>query len=359
MTNTPGDLAAVAMQPTTNPDLPEIASAGTLPRLEPLRYAPTDVLEIAYYAAGPSMVTSCCCTGFPRCLRSPWTAWRMATSRPPTAPPLRITSPDPVCTGRFRTPDTICRRKPRRLRRRDPGPARPARQDVQVTRPAPARLLSVNVGRSRPVTIGRHVVDTAIWKSAVEGPVNVRGVNLDGDDQADRSVHGGPDKAVYAYAIEEIRDWESELGRKLDTATFGENLTTEGVDVSGAVVGERWRVGTTLLEVAQPRLPCFKLGIRLGAPGFVRRFAQASRPGAYLRIIEEGQLEAGDEVTVAHRPDHGVTMRLVFDAILLDRELVPQALQAQQLPDDLREWMKRMGQRSPRPTGGDETPERR
>jgi len=206
--------------------------------------------------------------------------------------------------------------------------------------PTPSgRLLSVNVGQPRPVPAGRRFVDTAIWKTAVNGPVRVRGVNLDGDAQADRSVHGGPDKAVYAYAIEEIRNWEAELGRGLETAVFGENLTTEGVDVSGAVVGQRWRIGTTLLEVAQPRLPCFKLGIRLGTPGFVRHFAQASRPGAYLRIIEEGELQMGDEIAVTDQPDHGVTVKLVFDAILHDRTLIPQATQAPELPANLRNWL--------------------
>ena len=148
---------------------------------------------------------------------------------------------------------------------------------------------------------------------------------------------------MYAYAVEEIHDWETELGRPLGTAPFGENLTTEGIDVSGAVVGERWRIGSTVLEVAQPRLPCFKLGIRVGAPGFVRQFAQASRPGAYLRIIQEGQLQAGDDIAVTDRPDHGVTMRLVFDAILLYRTLIPQALAATELPANLREWMARIG----------------
>jgi MOSC domain-containing protein YiiM len=154
-------------------------------------------------------------------------------------------------------------------------------------------VVSVNVGRPRPVQTGRRTVSTAIWKTPVEGRVAVRGVNVDGDDQADRSVHGGPDKAVYAYASEEIRRWRDELGRDLGAAPFGENLTTAGIDVSGALVGERWRIGTTLLEVVQPRLPCFKLGLRMGDPAFVRRFAQASRPGAYLRIVEEGELGAG------------------------------------------------------------------
>jgi len=209
---------------------------------------------------------------------------------------------------------------------------------------AAARILSVNVGRPRPVDTGQRLVLTAIWKAPVEGRVHVRGVNLDGDDQADRSVHGGPDKAVYAYAIEETRAWEAEVGRELGPGAFGENLTTEGIDVSGALLGERWLIGTTLLEVVQPRLPCFKLGLRMNDPSFVKRFAQASRPGAYLRIVEEGDLGAGDAVAVdtAALPDHGVTLRLVFDAILLDHSLIPQALDAPQLIPSLREMMTRM-----------------
>lgn len=204
-----------------------------------------------------------------------------------------------------------------------------------------AHVLSVNVGRPRTVSTGTRTVTTAIWKSPVAGRLAVRGVNLAGDDQADRSLHGGPDKAVYAYAMEEIRNWQAELGRELGSAPFGENLTTEGLDVSGALVGERWRVGTTLLEVVQPRLPCFKLGLRMGDPSFVRRFAQASRPGAYLRIVEEGELGAGDpiEVDAASVPDHGVTVRLVSDAILLDHDLIPQVLAAPQLLPSLRDWM--------------------
>jgi MOSC domain-containing protein YiiM len=204
------------------------------------------------------------------------------------------------------------------------------------------RVLTVNVGRPRAIETGRRTVVTAIWKEPVAGRVRLRGVNLDGDDQADRSVHGGPDKAVYAYAVEETRAWEAEVGRELGPGAFGENLTTEGVDVSGALLGERWRVGTTLLEVVQPRLPCFKLGIRMNDAGFVRRFAQASRPGAYLRIIEEGELGTGDEIDVDARPDHGVTLRLVFDAILVDHDLIPRALEAPQLLPELREWMTQM-----------------
>ncbi len=196
---------------------------------------------------------------------------------------------------------------------------------------ATPRLVSVNVGRPKVVDTGKREVSTAIWKQPVAGRVQVRGVNLAGDEQADLSVHGGRDKAVYAYALEETAAWEAELGRELGAGAFGENLTTVGVDVSGAVIGERWRVGTTLLEVVQPRFPCFKLGLRMDDPGFVRRFAQGSRPGAYLRIVEEGELGAGDEVSIEERPDHGVTSRLVYDAVLVDPGLVPAALRAPEL----------------------------
>jgi MOSC domain-containing protein YiiM len=206
-----------------------------------------------------------------------------------------------------------------------------------------ARVLSVNVGLPRAIRTGQRTVSTAIWKFPVEGQVAVRGVNLDGDEQADRSVHGGPDKAVYAYAIEETRAWERELGRELGPAPFGENLTTEGLDVSGALVGERWRIGTTLLEVAQPRLPCFKLGLRIGDRSFIRRFARASRPGAYLRIVQPGALAAGDNVGVdiASRPDHGVSVRLISEAILQDHRLIPHVREAPQLPAELRDWLTR------------------
>jgi MOSC domain-containing protein YiiM len=204
-----------------------------------------------------------------------------------------------------------------------------------------ARVISVNVGRPKEIDTGSRTVSTAIWKEPVEGPVRVDGVNVSGDDQADRSVHGGPDKAVYAYASEEIAHWQHELGRDLGNAPFGENLTTEGIDVSGAFIGERWRIGSTVLEVVQPRLPCFKLGLRLGDPALVRRFAQASRPGAYLRIIEPGELSAGDAIAVETEslPEHGVTMRMVSDAILLDPRLIPQVLEAPGLLPSLREWM--------------------
>jgi MOSC domain-containing protein YiiM len=116
---------------------------------------------------------------------------------------------------------------------------------------------------------------------------------------------------------------------------FGENLTTEGVDVSGAVIGERWRIGTVELEVAQPRLPCAKLGTRFGDLRMVRRFAEASRPGAYMRIVTEGELGAGDAIEVLSRPEHGITLAFVSDAILLDESLRERAGSAPELAEDL------------------------
>ena len=216
-----------------------------------------------------------------------------------------------------------------------------AASPLTVSKSPPGRLLSVNVGRSRDVPTGRRAIRTAIGKTPVEGRVRVQGVNVDGDEQADRSVHGGPDKAVYAYAIEDTRAWEATLHRQLGPGAFGENLTVSGIDVSGALIGERWRIGTTLLEVAQPRLPCLKLGVHMGDPSFVKRFARASRPGAYLRIVEEGELAAGDAVEIdqASRPAHGVTVRLVADALLIDRDLIPRVLAADAFVPAVREWV--------------------
>jgi len=203
-----------------------------------------------------------------------------------------------------------------------------------------ARVVSVNVGRPQQISVRRGRPQmSAIVKTPVEGPVRVAGVNLEGDDQADRRVHGGPDKAVYAYAAEDIAWWEAELQRELPPGTFGENLTVEGVDVSGAVIGEHWLIGNVELEVAQPRTPCFKLGLRFGDPKMLKRFAQASRPGAYLRIVREGELAAGDEIVVTERPDHGVTIRQVSDALLLDERLLGPASAAPQLPPQLASWM--------------------
>src|SRR5262249_5908509 len=151
------------------------------------------------------------------------------------------------------------------------------------------------------------------------GRVKVRGINLDGDEQADRVARGGPDKAVYAYGVEDQRWWAGEIGRPLAHAEVGENLTTEGIDVTNALVGERWEVGTALLEVSEPRIPCWRLGVRMRDRHFPRRFTKAGRPGAYLRIVAEGDVGAGDAIRVVSRPDHGVSIGDVFRIFVRDR----------------------------------------
>jgi MOSC domain-containing protein YiiM len=201
-----------------------------------------------------------------------------------------------------------------------------------------ARVLSVNVGTPRRFEFNRRQVASAIWKSPVVGRVAARGVNLEGDDQADRGAHGGPDKAIYAYAVEDVRWWERELGRSLQPGQFGENLTTEGVDVNGALVGERWEIGTTLLEVSEPRVPCWRLGVRMDDKGFIRRFTEALRPGAYLRILVEGLLGAGDGVRVVERPGHGVSIRDMFRIYARDRDEAERLLGVPGLSASWKAW---------------------
>ncbi len=164
--------------------------------------------------------------------------------------------------------------------------------------PDEALVASVNVGEARTVEWQGRSVRTAIWKSPVEGEVAVSGVNLAGDDQADRRVHGGIDKAVYAYASEDHRWWSGVLAAEVGAGAFGENLTTAGLDLNRCFVGDRWLVGTAVLEVAQPRTPCFKLAMRMNDPSFPGRFDAVNRPGAYLRIVRPGTVRRGDAIHV-------------------------------------------------------------
>ncbi len=203
------------------------------------------------------------------------------------------------------------------------------------------RVLSVNVGRPRAIEWLGRTETTSIWKSPVEGRVPVRGVNLDGDDQADREVHGGPDKAVYAYANEDTTWWEGQLGRSLGPAAFGENLTLQGVDVSYSLIGERWEIGDALFEVAQPRFPCWKLGALMNDPHFPDLFRAARRPGAYLRIVREGAVGAGDGVRIVHRPSHGMTLRDVVDIYDTERKRASEFLEIPELAAGLKSWARR------------------
>lgn len=211
-------------------------------------------------------------------------------------------------------------------------------------------LVSVNVGAVRQVAWGGRVVETGIWKEPARGPVRVAGVNLEGDDQADRRVHGGPDKAVYAYAIEDYRWWIDQLGIELTPGTFGENLTVSGLDVAVSLIGDRWKVGTALLEIAQPRLPCYKLGIRMRDPAFVDQFDAAQRFGAYLRIIEEGVARAGDVVSVVSRPEHDFTITELGRASARpDPTTIERILSTPRIPETWVAWARRAERRRNNP----------
>lgn len=202
-------------------------------------------------------------------------------------------------------------------------------------------LVSVNVSEVRTVEHRGRQVTTGIFKVPVIGPVAVEGANLEGDAQADLAAHGGTDKAVYAYAVEDLVWWEEQLDQTIDAATFGENLTTNGIDISGAVVGERWRVGTVTLEVSEPRVPCFKLGIAMSDSKFPLLFKKADRPGTYLRIIEAGSLEAGNAIEVISRPDSSVTIADIARIYDRNHEEADRLLGVADLSDAWKAWAER------------------
>ncbi|MGW8631152.1 MOSC domain-containing protein [Streptomyces sp. NPDC055793] len=200
------------------------------------------------------------------------------------------------------------------------------------------KLLSVNLGRAKTVPYTDHPEGiTGIDKRPADGPVRVaapgpKGVGasgLAGDTVCDTRHHGGEDQAVYAVAREDLDDWERELGRVLPSGSFGENLTTTGLDVSGALIGERWRVGPDLLlEVTSGRIPCRTFQGHMGEQRWVKRFTEKAVPGAYFRVVEPGEIRAGDPVRIVHRPDHEVTVALQFRAVTTQRELLPRLLAA-------------------------------
>ncbi len=200
------------------------------------------------------------------------------------------------------------------------------------------KLLSVNLGRAEavPYTDNPEGV-TGIDKRPVVGPVRVSapgpkgvgGSGLAGDAVCKLEHHGGDDQAVYAMAREDLDEWERELGRTLADGAFGENLTTRGLDVSGALIGERWRIGPeVVLEVTSGRIPCRTFQGHMDEKSWVKRFTQRGAPGAYLRVIEPGEIRAGDVVEIVHRPGHDVTVALQFRAVTTERTLLPRLLAA-------------------------------
>lgn len=170
------------------------------------------------------------------------------------------------------------------------------------------KLLSVNVARPKRVRHSGRAVRTSIFKEPVSGRVAVRRRNVEGDEQADLSVHGGPDKAVYAYDIGGYEHWCRELSRELPFGQFGENLTVEGMPETEVRIGDIYRVGTALLQVSAPRSPCFKLALKMGLPRFPRAFLASGRTGFYLRVLEEGEIGVGDAIELVSQDPRGVTV---------------------------------------------------
>ncbi|MBA8795218.1 MOSC domain-containing protein YiiM [Friedmanniella endophytica] len=199
-------------------------------------------------------------------------------------------------------------------------------------------LRSVHVGQPQPYRwLGREVV-TSIHKHPVTGPVRLGRTNLDGDAQADPVNHGGVDKAVYAYAREDEDWWQGELGREVPDGTFGENLTTVGLDLHAAVIGEVWQLGTARLQVSQPRTPCWKLGLRMDDRHFPRRAAASRRSGALLRVLTEGVITAGQPITITARPAHGVTVAMINAIYYGDQRDLSPITDTPELADHWRAW---------------------
>jgi MOSC domain-containing protein YiiM len=201
-----------------------------------------------------------------------------------------------------------------------------------------AMVDSVNLGRPRP-NPHKEIGWTGIGKQSTDGPVEVRapgpktiglGSGLVGDFIGDGKHHGGDDQAVYAFQREDLDEWERRLGRELPNGFFGENLTTIGLDINNARIGERWRIGDeVVLQVTAPRIPCATFRGWMGEKGWAKIFTAAGRPGAYLKVITPGAIRAGDSIEVINRPDHDVTVTLLFKATTTERELLPRLLAAE------------------------------
>jgi len=204
------------------------------------------------------------------------------------------------------------------------------------------KLLSVNVSVPKDVQYRGGTIRTGIFKEPVQGRVSVRKLNLEGDGQADLTVHGGTTKAVYAYPVEHYGYWEEQLSRELPWGMFGENLTTEGILEDSTNIGDRFRIGTTEQVVTQPRMPCFKLGIRFERSDMVKRFLVSRRSGWYLSVVREGAVAAGDTIERISRDDRELS---VADVVQLyvgegNAETLRRAIDHPILPDDWKEHFR-------------------
>jgi MOSC domain-containing protein YiiM len=211
------------------------------------------------------------------------------------------------------------------------------------------KMISVNVGLPREVAWQGGRVATGIFKKPVPGPVRVERLNLVGDRQADLSVHGGPNKAVYAYPAEHYAYWRRELrDDELPWGAFGENLTTEGLNENAVFVGDRFRVGTVELIVTQPRVPCYKLGIRFGKPEMVKRFLNSRRTGFYFAVAQEGEVDRGDRIELRARDENSITIADIFGLYAFetnDRQKLQRAAELEALPESWRGYFQEQLQR--------------
>ena len=195
-----------------------------------------------------------------------------------------------------------------------------------------AQVVSVNVGMPKQVDYQTaSLPTTGIEKRPVEGPVRLTEAGVEGNAVADTRVHGDEYMRVYAYSVEDYSWWQAQLSRELTPGQYGEQLTTSGIDLNAALVGETWRVGSALLQISHVRVPCLTFKGWMGHSGYdatawVKRFALAARPGPYLRVLEEGSVAAGDGIEVVDRPDHGVTVAYLFRAVTFEPSLLPRLL---------------------------------
>ena len=206
------------------------------------------------------------------------------------------------------------------------------------------KLISINVGQPREVEWHGQKVTTGIFKEPVAGPVMVRMLNLDGDKQADLSVHGGVDKAVYAYPTEHYDYWHGELpDMNLPWGMFGENLTIEGLVEAEVNIGDHFRLGSAELVATQPRLPCFKLGLKFGRDDMVKRFLASRRTGVYFKVVQEGQIQIGDELELLRRDENDVTIADITRLFAFEKDdltTLQKAVQVRDLPDGWRDYFQ-------------------
>jgi MOSC domain-containing protein YiiM len=206
------------------------------------------------------------------------------------------------------------------------------------------KLISVSVGRPQDVTWRGQAVRSSIWKTPVEGRIPVSKLNLEGDQQSDLTVHGGVDKAVYVYPREHYAAWQSELS-ELDFSwgAFGENLTTEGLIEDQIQIGDRLRVGSAEFIVTQPRMPCYKLGVRFDRPDMVKRFLHSKRSGFYLAVLREGEVGAGDAIEFIDRQTSGVTVTDIVNLYIADsvnQDMLRRAAEVPALPESWKDYFR-------------------